>query len=126
MENACEAAFVFNKLPEFANSNCKENCDQDIAKCELSFGGPLMYIWLMMTLYFATIVFYTLEKLLTFFAWKTYKEHHPDDHKDLKHRKQSFADQHKEHSIAIAARTLGLLFINALSVSFEIQNRIDF
>ena len=71
-----------------------------------------MYIWLMMTLYFATIVFYTLEKFLTFFAWKNYDERHADDNDDgLKFRKQSYADKHKEHSIAIAARTLGLLFI---------------
>ena len=62
-----------------------------------------MYIWLMMTLYFATIAFYTLEKFLTFFAWKKYDENHPDD------RKQSVADKHKEHSIAISARTLGSL-----------------
>ena len=63
----------------------------------------------MMTLYFATIVFYTLEKFLTFFAWKTYDDLHADDHDELKKRKQSYADQHKEYSIAIAARTLGSL-----------------
>ena len=73
-----------------------------------------MYIWLMMTLYFATIVFYTLEKFLTFFAWKTYEDLHEEDHDELKSRKQSYADQHKEHSIAISARTLGSLSLNNL------------
>ena len=79
-----------------------------------------MYIWLMMTLYFATIVFYTLEKFLTFFAWKTYEDLHEDDHDELKSRKQSYADQHKEHSIAISARTLGSLSLYNL---YNISNK---
>ena len=67
----------------------------------------------MMTLYFATIAFYTLEKFLTFFAWKKYDEHHPENrkHSNRKHpnRKKSFADQHKDHSVTMSAWTLGSL-----------------